>query len=429
MDNPDIVSGNASERWDWEKGKRTVLPSVAPKEEYFWQEEPYVSPDGETFAAIVRLEDESFTLRVNDAEWEERFEKAWLPRYAPDGRLTCLAMMDDEWTMAVDGELWEERFGFIWDTMFGKGGQIYAAIQQDMRYGLVKDGEPWEELFENANEFALRGDGKKSAAVVQVKSLKQADLEGFRSGIFSLAVDGGRAWDASFMNLWSPVFDDRGGERIACQARLNHFEYTIVVNGEPWPATYNCVWAPAFDPATGALAAPVRVSGRWGMAVDAGMQWDPRYYQCWEQQWSRDGKNLWAVVAPEYGKFTVACNDKPWAETFPVVSELTLSSDGKRAAALACHINADYRVVVDGKAWQGPWDMAWRPVFSPDGAHVAALVRSGDNFTYLVDNTPVGESFTQAWPPAFSPDSASVLLRGIQNNALVRMVLRLKDIF
>ena len=429
MNTPDIVSGNASEQWDWERGKRTVLASVAPKAEYLWQEEPHVSPDGETFAAVVRLEDESFTLRVNEAEWEESFEKVWLPRFTPDGRLTSLVMSDDEWTLAVDGVPWEERFAFIWGTMFGQGGQIYAAIQQDMRYGLAVDGAPWEELFENANEFALSGDGRKSAAVVQVKSLKQADLEGFRSGIFSLAVDGSRAWEDSFMNLWTPVFDQRGGERIACQARLNAFEYTIVVNGEPWPSSYNCVWEPAFDPATGALAAPVRQGGRWGMAIDAALHWAPKYYQCWQQQWSPDGKKLWAVVAPEYGKFTVACNDKPWTATFPVITELTLSPDGSRAAALSCLRNADYHLVVDGKAWQGPWDMIWKPIFSPDGEHVAILAQSGESFTYLVDNKPVGESFTRAWPPSFSPDSASVLLRGIQNKALVRMVLPLKDIF
>lgn len=428
MDRSETVT-EISQGWDWEKGKRTVIPSIAPKEAYFWQEEPCVSPDGETFAAIVRLEDKSFTARVNDKEWEESFEKIWLPRFAPDGRLTCLVMSDDEWTLAVDGSPWEERFSFIWGTMFGSGGQIYAAIQQDMTYGMARDGEPWEELFENANEFSLRPDGKKSAAVVQVHSLKQADLEGFRSGIFSLAIDGGRAWDTSFMNLWSPVFDVRGGERVACQARLNAFEYTVVVNGEPWPTTYNCVWAPAFDPATGALAVPVRVSGRWGMCIDAALQWAPRYYQCWEQQWSADGKRLWAIVAPEFGKFTVACNDQPWGETFPVVTELTLSPNGMNAAALACHSNTDYRVVVDGKAWQGAWDMAWKPVFSPDGAHVAALVRNGENYTYLVNNTPVGEVFTRAWEPVFSPNSGNVLLRGIQNNALVRMVLPIKDIF
>ena len=84
---------------------------------------------------------------------------------------------------------------------------------------------------------------------------------------------------------------------------------------------------------------------------------------------------------------------------------------------------------MDGVAWQGLWDMAWKPVFSPDGRHAAALVQTGDTFTCLVDGKPVGESFSRAWSPFFSPDSASVLLRGIQNDKLVRMVLPLKDIF
>lgn len=413
--------------WDWAKGKRNVLPSAAAKDAYLWQEEAYVSPDGETLAAVVRLEDESFTMRVNDAEWEETFEKVWYPRFAPDGRLTALVMNDDEYTVAVDGQPWEERYSFIWNTMFGAGGQVYASVQQDMQYGLSCDGAAWETLFENANSYALRADGKKSAGVVQVKTLGQADLEGFRSGIYTVAVDG-NAWEASFLNAWTPVFDNRGGERVAAQVRLSYAEYTIAVNGELWPATYGCVWAPSFDPATGALAAPVRQGGKWGLAVDSAMAWSPKYFQCWEQQWSRDGKKIWAVVAPEYGKFTVACNDRPWSAYFPVITDLSLSPDGSRAAALASHVNDDFRVVVDGQVWPGGWDMAWKPVFSPDGGHVAALVRKRDAWTYQVDGKPVKEIFSRAWEPVFSPDSSSVLLRGIQEGALVRVVLPLSDL-
>ncbi len=427
MGSSDVVSRN-SDKWDWERGKKTVLSSVAAKPGYLWQEESLVSPDGETFSAVVRLEDESFTLRVNNEEWPESYEKAWLPRFCPDGRLTALVMADDEWTLAVDGAPWEERFAFIWGTMFGPEGQIYAAIQQDMRYGICADGTAWDTLYINATDFSLRADGRKTAAVVQVSPLKQADISGFFSGVYSVAVDG-EAWDASFMNVWTPVFDGRGGERVAAQVRLNSYEYTIAINGEPWPTAYNCVWAPSFDPATGALAAPVRAGGRWGMAVDAALAWKPRYHQCWQQQWSPDGKHLWAVVAPEYGKFTVARNDSPWRETFPCITDLTLSPDGGRAAALASHLNDGFCVVVDGAAWQGSWDMAWRPVFSPDGGHVAALVRgSGGSMTYLVDNKPVGESFSRAWAPAFSPDGRSLLMRGIQNGSLVRVVMPLADI-
>ncbi|MDL2216458.1 hypothetical protein LJB81_01835 [Desulfovibrio sp. OttesenSCG-928-M14] len=262
MERSDTEAGGRH-AWDWEKGKRTVLPNTDAKNSWLWQEEPCVSPDGEQLAAIIRREDESFSLRVNDEEWEESFEKAWLPGFAPDGRMTALVMQDDEWTLAVDGEAWEERFAFIWGTMFGAGGQICAAIQQDMRYGLCVDGVPWDTLYENANQFCLSRDGKQSAAVTQVKSLKQADLEGFRSGIYTVAVDS-EAWDASFVNVWTPVFDRSNGERVAAQVRLNAYEYSIVVNGEPWPVTYNCVWAPTFNPATGAIAAPVRAGGALG---------------------------------------------------------------------------------------------------------------------------------------------------------------------
>lgn len=424
MVSPDTAGHVAN--WDWNKGKRNVLASVAAKDTYLWQEEAYVSPDGETMTAIVRLEDESFTLRVNDAEWEETFEKAWNPRFAPDGRLTALVMSDDEWTVAVDGTAWEERYGFIWNTMFGAGGQIYASVQQDMQYGLTKDGAAWETLYENANEYSISPCGGKSAGVAQVKSLKAADVEGFRTGIYTVAVDG-EAWEESFMNAWSPAFDPNSS-RVAAQVRLNYYEYSIAVDGKVWDSTYNCVWAPAFNPKSGAIAAPVRQGGKWGMAIDGKIDWNPMYFQCWNQQWSADGNNLWAIVAPEYGKFTVACDNKTWNATFPTLSDLAISPDGTRAAALASHINNDFSVVVDGNAWQGSWDMAWKPVFSPDNAHVAALVRKAGGYTCMVDGKPVKEIFTRAWSPIFSPDSSSVLLRGIQDGALVRIVLPLSDI-
>ena len=427
MERPDNLSPD-TQAWDWEKGRRTILSSVDPGPDWLWQEEFHVSPDGETLAAIIRSEDESFTLRVNDSEWETPFEKAWLPKFSPDGRLTALVMLDDEWTLAVDGTPWDERFSFAWGTRFGNEGQICASIQQDMQYGFCVDGVVWENLFENATDMSFSSDGSRNAAVVQVNSLKQADLEGFSKGAYSVAVDS-QAWDASFMNVWTPVFDHRGRERVAAQVRLSETEYSIAVDGVPWKKRFGCVWAPAFNPATGALVAPARTGGRWGMVADEAFIWAPVYYQCMNQQWSEDGNNLWAIVAPEYGKFTVAKNNTPWQATFPVITDLTLSPSGARAAALACHANVDFRILVDGNVWQGSWDMAWKPVFSPDSSHVAALVRDKNGaMTYLVDNKLVKESFTKAWPPVFSSDNQKVLLKGIQNNAFVRIVLPLGEI-
>lgn len=428
MKNSGSQPASFTSEWDWEKGKKTVVVSVLPKDPEAWQEELYVSPDGTHMAAVVRLEDDSFTLRVNDGQWEQSFEKAWMPRFAPDGRLTALVMEEDQWTVAVDGTPWDERFDFIWNTMFGGQSQIYASIQSDMQYGMCKEGEPWPELHANATDFSLSPTGKKSAAVVQIVPLKQADLEAFAKGAYTVAVNG-TAWEQPFVNAWTPVFNCLGEEQVAAQVRLNEFEYTIAINGIPWPTTYNCVWAPSFDPVGSAVAAPFRKGGRWGMTVDGAEFWKPTYYQCWNQQWSFDAKKLWAIVAPEYGKFTVACNNTPWNALFPVVTDLVLSPQGTRAAALASHKNEDFRVVVDGVAWNDSWDMAYPPVFSPDGQHVAALVRKKDTMTVFIDNKPVGQTFTKAWQPAFSPDSSSLLLRGVQNGALVRCVLPLNELF
>lgn len=417
---------NSAAVWDWEKGKKVIVPSIALTPDCMWQKELHAAPDGSRMAAVVRLEDESFTLRVNDDLWESRFEKAWLPRFGPDGRLTTLAMLDDEWTVAVDDVAWEERAAFMWNTMFGANGQIYAAVQIDMRYGLCKEGVLWENLFENANNFAVDSDGRKSAAVVQMKSLKQADIDGFSSGIFTVAVNG-NPWQETFVNVWNPVFDVRGGERVAASARLNLYEYTVLVNGEAWPATYNCVWEPVFNPATGSITVPVRQAGRWGIASEAAIYWEPVYFQCWGQQWSACGKHLWAIVAPQYGEFTVACDNKPWTATFPVITDLTLSPDGTRAAALANKQNDNFRIVVDGIAWAGEWDMAWKPVFSPDGQHVAALVRKNGVMTVVMDGKPWKENFTQAWTPTFSPASNALLIRAVQDNAFIRQVVNLTD--
>jgi hypothetical protein len=50
--------------WDWiDRNKK--LPFNEWETQYQWVEEPYVSPDGERIAAIVRTEDELFNVCVN----------------------------------------------------------------------------------------------------------------------------------------------------------------------------------------------------------------------------------------------------------------------------------------------------------------------------------------------------------------------------
>src|SRR5512139_535776 len=112
-----------STNWDWDLGKKLIADLDTWKNTYNWIEEPYASPDGEKLAAIVRTEDETFTVCVNGTPWENTFDRVWYLRFAPDNRLTALVSASGEWTVAVDAESWENGFEFVWNTQFSQDGK------------------------------------------------------------------------------------------------------------------------------------------------------------------------------------------------------------------------------------------------------------------------------------------------------------------
>lgn len=130
-------------------------------------------------------------------------KKAWLPRFSPDGRFTTVVQQDGEWTLAVDDGQGESSFDYLWDAVFVDGSVIAACMQSGGEYGMCVDGTAWETL-ENMNQTVLFLDGSSSAGVVQLESLKPADLDAFQAGVFGVAVDG-QAWDSKFLNAWTPI--------------------------------------------------------------------------------------------------------------------------------------------------------------------------------------------------------------------------------
>ena len=98
--------------WDWDIGKRLVADTNEWKSRFAYIEEPYVSPDGEKLAAIIRTEASEFSVCENGAVWENSFDKAWYLRFAPDGRSTAMVSDTGAWTVAVDGTPWENTFDF-----------------------------------------------------------------------------------------------------------------------------------------------------------------------------------------------------------------------------------------------------------------------------------------------------------------------------
>ena len=409
-------------RYDWEPsvrklGETEMLPETA------WQEEWQISPDCESFAAVSALEDGTFTVRLNGALWETRTDKMYNCQFAPDGRLTALSQSDGEWAIVVDDAESEEHADYLWGTRFNKAGTIAVPMQTGMEYGMLVDGAPWEQLYTAATDFVLSETGK-TAAVVQTAGLGQADLEGFSKGIYTIAVDG-QAWEECYLNAWSPCFD-REGHRVASTVRVTPYEYTISINGQRWCETYPCAWEPIFEPKSGDVIAPIRKEGKWGLARNGSLFWKPMFAQCWAPQAAAtDGEYIWAVAAPSYGAFTVACNATPWNCRFPSVTDLVLSSDGKHAAALGSQNNSRFQIAVDGKVWDDAFDMAWPVVFSPAGDRAAAKVRRDGKFALYVDGNAVIENLDGVWNPTFSPDGTVLLFCSLKDGVFSRHTVRL----
>ena len=175
--------------FDWSTDLKEV-PVREWEDRFTWVEEPYVSPDGETIASIVNVEEGVFTVCENGETWDKEYDKAWSLRPLPDGKFAACVSSDEEWTLSISGNEWENWFDFIWNLQVNQdGSSLSLAVQKDMEYGMAVNDKPWDQMYENINEMVLSDTGS-SAAVVQVTSMVQADIEVFKNGIFSCAVNG-----------------------------------------------------------------------------------------------------------------------------------------------------------------------------------------------------------------------------------------------
>lgn len=402
-------------QWDWNPGTRDIAPIGQWAASYEWVEEPAVSPDGERIAAVVKTGETAFNICVNGHPYEAAFDKVWQLRFAPDGRLVGHISDTGEWTVAVDGEAWENTFEFVWDTqMPAARGAVFCAAKSGQDYFAVKDGEAWEKTFRNLSGLVVSRDGAHSAAVVQTVEFGAGAIFDFQKGCYSAAVDGA-VWPANFVNVWDLSFS-ADGRSLAAGVRLNLYDYSIAVDGVAWPRTYPSVWRPVFAGDNGSVLAPVKGPGGWTLEKDGQPYWRRRYVQLWHVQPSHDGRRVAAVVAPRFGRWTVAVDDVPWRQTFgDYVTDLTLSADGRHAACVGVE-KERHAIVVDGRPWPGAYAMAWKPVFSPDGSHAAAKVEKDGRHLILVDGEALPGAYREVWPPVFSPDGDRLLVRGIEGD-------------
>lgn len=410
--------------WDWVSERKEVVDLNPIRSGAALALDPIVSADGERAALICGREDGSFGVEGAGEAWSAlAFEKARELRFGPDGRLAVVARMDDQWTVVVDGVPWSESFAFAWQLRFAPAtGAVGVQVKREMEHTLAIDGKPWEQGFLACRDYALSADGRHAAALVQVEELGEADVEKFMAGTWGVAVDG-EPWKERFVAVYAPTVAPDG--RVAVTARASRFEYTIAEDGALWASRYPCAWEPIFRPGSGKPVAPVRVDGAWTLAEAGEILWRGRYVQLWQTRASVDGRHLAATVAPSFGRWTIAVDDRVWPVDFgEYVGEPVFSPDGEHVAAIV-RDEGRFSIAVDGRPWSSSFETVWDPVFSPDGRTVVARVRGADGYTLAVNGRPWSRRLEMVWDPVFSPDGKRVLVRSVEGGHLLRQVLPL----
>jgi len=184
--------------WDWEAGEKKI-PVAEWRDRFQWVEEPYASPDGETVAAIVNVEEGEFSVCANGEAWENHFDKIWHLRFTLDGRAAALVSEGGEWTVAVDGRPWPVTFGeLVTDMVFGPDGRSIAALAKEKDgWKIVVDGRVWRNTFDMAFTpvFAPAG----GAVAVRME----------RKGRYGFALND-RLLDIAAEAAWDPQFSADG---------------------------------------------------------------------------------------------------------------------------------------------------------------------------------------------------------------------------
>jgi len=405
--------------WDWNTDLKEI-PVEEWKERFNWVEDFHVSPDGESVASIVNVDEAAFQICVNGEVWDTEYEKIWGLKSLPDNGFSALVYDGEEWTLTQNGTEWSGRFDFIWDFQVTPDGKhLGLAFQKDSEYGMVVNDLPWDRTYTNMAGMTLSDTGT-SAAVVQVAPMKAADVDSFKQGLFSVALDG-TAFDHSFLNIWDLSFDATG-QHLAWGARLNREAYTIARDDIIWDRTFQGVWKPVFLN-SGKVLAPVREGGKWKLFRDNEPFWKKGYDQLWRITLSPVKDDIAAVVADSFGKWTVAVNDRAWDLTCDtMISDIFYSADGSCLAAVFKH-KGFWDLAVNQTPWTLLADKIFTPGISPDGSRVAVVIEKQGKYHLTLNNRIIAGNYDFLTAPVFSPDGSKILVKGIEKGIYKRRIL------
>lgn len=284
-----------------------------------------------------------------------------------------------------------------------------------VRYGII--------FFFDARDLFLSPDGKTTASYVKIKNPPLLDIFSYKEGIWTVGINGS-AWDNSFISVYGLCFSP-DSKKVAATVRLSQQEFTVAVDGVLWKETFFNAWEPIFINNKD-VAVPVKVEKGWTLAINSKPLWRI-FNQLWHQRVSPDGR-IAAVVSTEFGKWTVAIDEKLWKKTFSQnVLPPFFSPNGKKIAAVVRENNL-WTVAIDGKPWDIGFDRIWSPQFSPDGSHCIAKAEKDGVYFIVLDGKIGKDVFDMLWEPQFSPDGNKILIGGTKNGKYIRKVLTLSEV-
>ena len=424
------------ETYNWEPGKKSIVDlnkirAEIPEDcqgQFPSVKEFVASPDGEQIAASLLKEEEVFGVSVNGEFWEGDFEKAWQLTYSPDGRLAALVRMDDMWTLAVDGAPWENQFDFAWNIKFNRDGSaIGVQVKSDNEYLVAVNGKPWEKGFLSCRDYAISDDGQKSAGLVQVEELPEADIFKFLEGTWSVAVDG-VAWEEKFLNVYEPVFSPDGAH-VAAEVRLDTYEYSVAQDAIPWDARYQLHLGAGLSQRSQRLLAPGADRrqvdpGRGGQAPGRG-----QYIQLWRVTSQPGRRPAGRRGGPELrpldrrgGRQTLGGpRSATWCSRHaspPTAARLAAAVQGPGQLDLA----------VDGELWSEP--SRWSGIRSSarTGEVVAAKVERDGRYGLVINGRVWELNVRRALGSGLQPGRQGLLVRGIEDDSYTRQVVPLAEL-
>jgi len=308
---------------------------------------------------------------------------------------------DDSWTLCVNGDAWEARFERVWHHRFLPDGRLMALVKADDQWTIAIDGKPWTESFEFVWTPKLSPDGKRIAA--QIK----------RDDQYSIIVDG-KTWEENFLSIREFCVADDGSVGATAQldplkeADIETFEKGVwgaVRDGKPWGNRFLNAYTPAIGP-DGRLSLQARTARLSYTVAEDGKCWDTPFACTWEQiPHPKDG---W-IAAPglKDGAWSLYKKEGPlWTMRSQQLWHPVFSPDGARLAAAVSPEFGRWTVAVDDVRWAEDFgDCVLKPLFSPDGSRVGAVVKDAGTWTVAVDGRPWPGRWEMAWDPVFSPGS------------------------